>query len=96
MINHRALSIAKEELDSARDELKSALGEIEHPADDFPWRNLLVEGVRSLVEDSEQIAKRCRNIAAAIDDSTHDFTGLDDQIAMSAQLAAKVGEVTLP
>ena len=62
-INQRALRGAKEELDSAREDLRSALGDIDHPADDFPWRDLMVEGVRSLVDDAEQIAKQCRTIA---------------------------------
>ena len=62
-INQRALRGAKGELDSAREDLRSALGDLDHPADDFPWRDLMVEGVRSLVEDADQIATRCRNIA---------------------------------
>ena len=59
-INQRALRTAKEELDSAREALQSALGDVQHPPDDFPWRDLMVEGVHSLIADSEQIAKRCR------------------------------------
>ena len=51
-INQRALRGAKAELDSAREDLKSALGDVDHPADDFPWRDLMVEGVRSLLEDA--------------------------------------------
>lgn len=93
-VKQRALRIAKEELDSARDDLKAALGEIHHPADDFPWRNLLVEGVRGLVEDSEQIVKRCHNIAAAIDDSIVDFDGLDLMVGQAAEFTAQLGEVT--
>ncbi len=92
-INQRALRSAKEELDSAREALRSALGDIDHPADDFPWRDLMVEGVRSLVDDSEQIAKRCRNIATAIDDSIVDFDELDFMVGEAAQVALKLDQV---
>ena len=92
-INQRALRSAKEELDSAREALRSALGDIDHPADDFPWRDLMVEGVRSLVDDSEQIAKRCRNIAGAIDDSIIDFDELDLMVGEAAQVALKLDQV---
>jgi hypothetical protein len=92
-INQRALRGAKEELDSAREALRSALGDLDHPADDFPWRDLMVEGVRSLVEDSEQIAKRCRNIAGAIDDSIIDFDELDVMVGEAAQVALKLDQV---
>ena len=93
-INQRALRGAKAELDSAREDLQSALAEIDHPADDFPWRDLLVEGVRSLVEDAEQVARRCRTVAAAIDDSVLDFDELDLMVGTAAQVAARLGEVT--
>ena len=92
-INQRALRTAKEELDSARDDLRAALGYIDHPADDFPWRDLMVEGVRSLIEDSEQIATRCRNIAAAVDDSIVDFDELDVMVGQAATVAAKLDRV---
>jgi hypothetical protein len=93
-INQRALRGAKEELDSAREDLRSALGEIDHPADDFPWRDLLVEGVRSLVEDAEQVARRCHTVAAAIDDSIIDFDELDVMVGEAAQVAARLDQVT--
>jgi hypothetical protein len=92
-INQRALRGAKEELDSAREDLRSALGDIDHPADDFPWRDLLVEGVRSLVDDAEQVARRCRSIAGAIDDSVLDFDELDLMVGEAATVAAKLAEV---
>ena len=95
-INQRALRTAREELDSAREDLRSALGDITHPADDFPWRDLMVEGVRSLVEDPEQIATRCRNIAAAIDDSIIDFDELDVMVGEAAIVATKLDQVNLP
>ena len=41
-INQQALRTAREELDSAREALRSALGDVQHPADDFPWRDLMV------------------------------------------------------
>ena len=92
-INQRALRTAKEELDSAREDLRSALGDVDHPADDFPWRDLVVEGVRSLVEDAEQIARRCRNVAQAIDDSIIDFDELDLMVGEAAQVALKLDQV---
>ncbi len=93
-INQRALRGAKEELDSAREALRAALGEIDHPADDFPWRDLVVEGVRKLVEDAEQVAKRCRTIAGAIDDSVVDFDELDVMVGEAARVAARLDQVT--
>ena len=95
-INQRALRTAKEELDSAREQLKSSLGDVSHPADDFPWRDLMVEGVRSLVEDAEEIVKRCRNIATAIDDSIIDFDELDVMVGEAAAVATKLDQVNLP
>ena len=92
-INQRALRGAKEELDAAREDLRSALGDIDHPADDFPWRDLMVEGVRILVEDAEQIARRCRNIATAIDDSIIDFDELDLMVGEAARVALELDRV---
>jgi len=92
-INQRALRTAKEELDSAREDLRSALGDLDHPADDFPWRDLMVEGVRSLVRDAEGIATKCRNISAAIDDSIIDFDELDVMVGEAAQVALKLDQV---
>jgi hypothetical protein len=92
-INQRALRTAKEELDSAREALRSALGEIDHPADDFPWRDLLVEGVRSLVQDAEVITRTCRTVSAAIDDSVIDFDELDLMVGEAAQVALRLDQV---
>jgi hypothetical protein len=92
-INQRALRGAKEELDSAREALRSSLGDIDHPADDFPWRDLMVEGVRSLVDDAEQVAKKCRTLAAAVDDSIIDFDELDIMVGEAATFAAKLDQV---
>lgn len=92
-INQRALRTAKEELDSAREDLRSSLGDVDHPGDDFPWRDLMVEGVRSLVDDAEEITKKCRNISAAIDDSIIDFDELDLMVGQAAQVAAKLDQV---
>ena len=86
-INQRALRNAKAELDTAREELRSALGDIDHPADDFPWRDLVVEGVRSLLQDAEQVARTCRTIASATDDSVLDFDELDTMVAQAAHVA---------
>jgi hypothetical protein len=92
-INQRALRGAKAELDSAREDLRAALGDIDHPADDFPWRDLMVAGVRSLVEDTEQVAVRCRNIAQAIDDSIVDFDELDSMVEQAAHVALQLDQV---
>jgi hypothetical protein len=92
-INQRALRGAKAELDSAREELRSALGDVDHPADDFPWRDLVVEGVRSLVEDADQIATCCRNIAQAIDDSVIDFDELESMVEQAAHVSLQLDEV---
>ncbi len=92
-INQRALRGAKAELDSAREDLRAALGDIDHPADDFPWRDLMVEGVRSLVEDTEQVAVRCHNIAQAIDDSIVDFDELDSMVEQAAHVALQLDQV---
>ncbi|MCY4728489.1 hypothetical protein NYO98_19565 [Nocardioides sp. STR2] len=93
-INQRALRGAREELDSAREDLRAALGDLHHPADDFPWRDLVVEGVRSLVDDAEQVATRCRTLAGAIDDSVVDFDELDLMVGQAATLAAGLDQVT--
>ena len=93
-INQRALRGAKEELDSAREDLRSALGDVDHPADDFPWRDLVVEGVRSLVAEAEQVAARCRTLAGAIDDSIIDFDELDVMVGEAATVAARLDQVT--
>ena len=92
-INQRALRTAREELDSAREDLRAALGDISHPADDFPWRDLMVEGVRSLVDDAEQVAKKCRTLAGAVDDSIIDFDELDSMVGQAATFAAQLDQV---
>lgn len=92
-INQRALRGAQAELDSAREDLTAALGDVDHPADDFPWRDLVVEGVRGLVADAEQVARRCRSIAGAIDDSVRDFDELDLMVGEAATAAARLAEV---
>lgn len=92
-INQRALRTAKEDLDTAREALRSALGDVDHPADDFPWRDLVVEGVRTLVDDAQEITQKCRNVASAIDDSIIDFDELDLMVGQAAQVAAKLDEV---
>lgn len=92
-VNQRALRGAQAELDSAREDLRSALGEVDHPADDFPWRDLVVEGVRSLLEDTEQIAARCRTVAQAIDDSIIDFDELDSMVEQAAVVALQLDQV---
>ena len=53
----------------------------------------MVEGVRSLIEDAEQIATRCRNVAGAIDDSILDFDELDVMVGQAATVAAKLDQV---
>ena len=93
VINQRALRGAQAELDSAREDLRSALGDVDHPADDFPWRDLVVEGVRSLVEDAQEIATRCRNIAQAIDESVIDFDELDSMVEQAAHVARQLERV---
>ena len=92
-INQRALRGAKAELDSAREDLKAALADVDHPADDFPWRDLVVEGVRSLIDDAEQVAKKCRTLAGAVDDSIIDFDELDLMVGEAAQVALKLDQV---
>jgi hypothetical protein len=92
-INQRALRSAKADLDTAREELRSALGDIDHPADDFPWRDLVVEGVRSLLQDAEQVARTCRTIASAIDDSVLDFDELDSMVEQAAHVALQLDQV---
>ena len=92
-INQRALRSAKADLDTAREELRSALGDIDHPADDFPWRDLVVEGVRSLLQDAEQVARKCRTIASAIDDSVLDFDELDSMVEQAAHVALQLDQV---
>jgi hypothetical protein len=49
--------------------------------------------VRSLVDDAEQVAKKCRNVAAAIDDSIIDFDELDLMVGEAATVAARLDEV---
>ena len=92
-INQRALRTAREELDSAREELRGALGDVDHPADDFPWRDLVVEGVRALVKDAEEVAQSCRNVAGAIDDSVLDFDELDSMVGQAALMAGRLDQL---
>lgn len=92
-INQRALRGAQAELDSAREDLRAALADVQHPADDFPWRDLVVEGVKSLLDDAEQVAHKCRTVASAIDDSVIDFDELDVMVGQAAVVAAQLDQV---
>jgi hypothetical protein len=49
--------------------------------------------VCSLVEDAEQVARRCRTVATAIDDSVVDFDELDLMVGEAARVAARLDEV---
>ena len=53
----------------------------------------MVEGVRSLVDDAEQVARKCRTLAAAVDDSIIDFDELDLMVGEAATFAAKLDQV---
>jgi hypothetical protein len=53
----------------------------------------MVEGVRSLVEDAEQVAHKCRTLAGAIDDSIIDFDELDVMVGQAATVAAQLDQV---
>ncbi len=92
-INQKALRTAQAELDSAREDLRSALEDLSHPGDDFPWRDLMVEGVRSLADDAGVIAHKCRTIATAIDDSIIDFDELDVMVGQAALVATQLDAV---
>ena len=93
VIDQRALRGAREELDSAREEVRCALRDVGHPDDPFPQRALLVEGVRALVADAEEVARRCRHVAAAVDDSLVDFDELDLMVGEAARAALRLGQV---
>lgn len=95
-IDRGELRRTRNALDSAREELKGALGDLDHPGDDFPQRDLMIEGVRSLVEDAEEIAHRCRNIATAIEDSMSDFELLDVGVGQAAHVAMQLDQVRGP
>ena len=58
-----------------------------------PTANLVVEGVRSLVDDAEEITQKCRTISTAIDDSIIDFDELDVMVGQAALVAAKLDQV---
>ena len=53
----------------------------------------MVDWVRSLVEDAEEITTKCRTIATAIDDSIIDFDELDVMVGQAAEVAARLDEV---
>lgn len=92
-INQGALRGARAELESACADLRAALEEVDHPREEFPWRDLLVAGVRGLVDDAGQVARRCGSIAGAIDDSVLDFDQLDVMVGRAAEVAARLDRV---
>ena len=53
----------------------------------------MVEGVRSLVDDAAQVAKKCRSLASAVDDSIIDFDELDTMVGQAATFAATLDQV---
>lgn len=85
-IHQTALRAAQRELEQARDDLTSAVAAVQHPADDFPKRDLLVEGVRTLLEGATTVARQCRGLASGLDDSIVDFDDLDGFIATAAAI----------
>lgn len=85
-IDQQALRGVQRDLESARDEIRAAIGDVRHPADDFPQRDLLVEGVRELLDDAFTVVRACSGLASGIDDSVLDFDELDGFIATAAAL----------
>lgn len=83
-IDQQALRGVQRDLESARDEISAAIDDVRHPAGDFPQRDLLVEGVRELLDDALTVVRACSRLSNGIDDSVLDFDGLDGFIATAA------------
>lgn len=88
-VNVNALRGTKRDLDSARDDILKALSDVHHPEDDFPFRDLMVRGVRALGDDAELAAKRCRRIRDGIQDALDDMEELDRHLHDAATRTAR-------
>lgn len=88
VVQRRMLQTSQQDLESAAEDITTAVGRVEAPAEDYPWHLLVDEGVRVLLEEARSTARRCRRVAASIQDSVVDFDELDGYIALTAEVDA--------
>ena len=86
VIQGRRLQAVQQDLESAAEDITSAVERVDAPTADYPWHRLVEEGVRVLLEDSRLMARKCRNVAAAVQDSKREFDELDGHVAVAAQV----------
>ena len=86
VIQGRRLQAVQQDLESAAEDITSAVERVDAPTADYPWHRLLEEGVRVLLEDTRLMAKKCRHVAGSVHDSLSDFEELDGYVGMVAQL----------
>ena len=88
VIQRRLLQATQQDLESAAEDVTTAVGRVEAPSGDYPWHLLVDEGVRVLLEEARQTARRARRVAAGISDSVVDFDELDGYVALAAEVDA--------
>ena len=86
VIQGRRLQVVQQDLESAAEDITSAVERVDAPTADYPWHRLVEEGVRVLLEDTRVVARSCRNVAEAIKDSLDDFGTTDGHIGIAAQV----------
>ena len=86
VIQRRRLQGVQQDLESAAEDLVSAIGRVDAPTADYPWHRLVEEGVRVLLEDTRLMAKKCRHVAGGVHDSMTDFDELDGYVSVVAQI----------
>ena len=86
VIQQRRLEAVQQDLESAAEELTSAVERVHPPAANYPWHRLVEEGVRLLLDDTRVMAEKCTRVAASVRDSLGDFNELDSYVAITAQV----------
>ena len=86
VIQRRRLRGVQQDLESAAEDLTSAVERVDAPTADYPWHRLVEEGVRLLLDDTRLMAKKCRSVAGAVHDSMTDFDELDGYVSVVAQI----------
>jgi hypothetical protein len=88
VIERRPLRATQQDLESAAEDIATAVARVDPPADDYPWHRLVDEGVQVLLADARQLSRACRRVAEGIADSVADFDGLDAHVALAAEVDA--------
>ena len=69
ILDPQVLRRTARDLDTAGADTASALGAVEPPSTGYAWRRLVDKGVTELLDDAQRVARDCRRIGEALEES---------------------------